>query len=50
MYFNIIICVENGLFTSRKSGDILLEMLIFHLKFQGEGQFYANFWFYILIA
>ena len=39
-----------GFSLAEKAVIFFWKMLIVNLKFQGEGQFYANFWFYILIA
>ena len=39
-----------GASIAEKAVILFLKMLILNLKFEGEGQFYANFWFYIFIT
>ena len=45
IYFPILTGVKNGRITSWKIGEILLKILILILTFQGDDQFYAN-WFW----
>ena len=50
MYFPFLTKVQNVLLISWKIGEFFGKMFLLKLNFQNEGQFHADFLFYILIT